>query len=62
MGKHKKKIVVDKEASDFKSKHGRIPTARPSQTFMDKSKYTRKTKYKNSSKDLERGKRSLHLN
>ena len=37
-----KKRVIDKEESEFKARHGRIPVAPPVQYFKDKSKYDRK--------------------
>lgn len=38
--KRKRKIIFDKEKSDYKS--FRIPTAKPTQVFKDKKKYNRK--------------------
>ena len=52
MAKSKKKQVVDTEASEFKPRLGRIPIGRASQTFRDKSKYSRKKKHKS---DIRRG-------
>ena len=52
MAKSKKKQVIDRDASEFKPRIGRIPIGGASQTFRDKSKYTRKKKHK---MDIERG-------
>lgn len=45
MGKHKSKIIFDEEKSRQK-RAIRIPHARPTETFKDKKKYTRKKKHK----------------
>lgn len=45
MGKRKKKIVFDKEKSDLYGS-ARIELGRKGQTFKDKSKYSRKKKYR----------------
>ena len=44
-GKKKKTIEIDRDIMD-KKKAIRIPTARASQFFKDKKKYTRKEKHK----------------
>jgi len=46
MAKHKKMIVLDKEAHDMHKRHGRFPTARPTEVHKDKSKYNRRVKHK----------------
>lgn len=46
MGKQKKKIVINREESDFKPRVGRIPIGKPPQSFRDKSKYSRRQKHK----------------
>lgn len=46
MGKQKKKIVINREESDFKPRVGRIPIGKPTQGFRDKSKYSRRQKHK----------------
>jgi hypothetical protein len=43
--KKKNKIVIDRDTMD-KKKAFRIPTAKGSQFFKDKKKYTRKNKHK----------------
>ena len=45
MAKRKKKIIYDKELSDFYGK-ARIGLGRKGQVFKDKSKYDRKEKHK----------------
>jgi len=47
MAKRKKKIVVDKEASDMQKRIGRLPTAPPTQFHKDKKRYNRTVKHKN---------------
>jgi hypothetical protein len=51
MAKRKKKITLDKEAAEEKKRHGRVPTARPTEFHKDKSKYTRKEKHKNAERN-----------
>jgi hypothetical protein len=46
MARRRKKIVVDKEASDLKKRHGRFPTAPPTKWMKDKKNYSRKAKHK----------------
>jgi hypothetical protein len=45
MAKRKKKIIFDKEKSDFYGS-ARIKLGRKGQVFRDKSKYSRKQKHK----------------
>jgi hypothetical protein len=45
MAKRKKKIIFDKEKSDFYGS-ARIKLGRKGQVFRDKSKYSRKKKHK----------------
>jgi hypothetical protein len=42
----KKKIISDKEKSKEKKSYGRMPTAKPTEWFKDKIKYSRKKKHK----------------
>lgn len=42
----KKKTIVDKEKSKGKKSFGRMPTAKHTEWFKDKTKYSRKKKHK----------------
>lgn len=46
MGKRKKKVIIDPEASALKKRHGRFPTARSTEFHEDKTKYNRRVKHK----------------
>lgn len=41
----KLRIVFNKKAREDKKRHGRFPTAPPTEFHKDKSKYTRKVKH-----------------
>ena len=41
----KKKVILNKELSDHKKRHGRFPTAPATQFHKDKSKYSRRVKH-----------------
>ena len=47
MAKRKKKVIIDPEASAFKKRHGRFPSAKATEFHKDKTKYNRRTKHKN---------------
>ena len=46
MGKRKKKVILDPEANALKKRHGRFPSAKPTEFHKDKTKYNRRIKHK----------------